>query len=500
MKPKKAYLHLSIKGNLILDNMTTKQSKTTPSLFEAIFPILSLIIMLSASVYIYGDDSSYGGNQIALIICAGIASIIGIKNGYSWKEIEAGIVKGISTAMGAILILLAVGAMIGTWIMSGLVPAMIYYGLNILSPSIFYFAACIICALSALSIGSSWTVAGTLGAALMGIAAGLGLSPEVTAGAVISGAYFGDKMSPLSDTTNLAPAVAGTDLFTHINHMIWTTGPSLVIALIIFLFMGINSAEVQDVAGLEIIQNTINDNFNISLFSFVPLIIVFILAFKKMPAFPTVLVGGLIGGMFAIILQPEVVANFVGETDLPNYLIKISGVWTALHSGYAIDSGVPVVDELLSRGGMSSMLNTIWLVITALTFGAVLETTKLLNTIVKVLLSFAKSTSSLIITTITTCIGINIVTADQYIAIVIPGRMFKTEFKKRKLAPKNLSRTLEDSATMTSPLVPWNTCGAFMSASLGIATFSYLPFCFFNLINPVIAIIYALFNFKIEKI
>ena len=480
--------------------MTAQRSKTTPSLFEAIFPILALIFMLSLSVYIYGDNSSYGGNQIALIICAGIASIIGIKNGYTWKEIESGIIKGISTAMGAVLILLAVGAMIGTWIMSGLVPAMIYYGLNILSPSIFYFAACIICALSALSIGSSWTVAGTLGAALMGIATGLGLSPEVTAGAVISGAYFGDKMSPLSDTTNLAPAVAGTDLFTHINHMIWTTGPSLVIALIIFLFMGINSAEAQDVAGLEIIQNTINENFNISLFSFIPLLVVFILAFKKMPAFPTVLVGGLIGGVFAIILQPEVVGNFVGETDLPNYLINISGVWTALHSGFTINSGIPVVDDLLSRGGMSSMLNTIWLVISALTFGAVLETTKLLDTLVKVLLSFAKSTSSLIITTIGTCIGINIVTADQYIAIVIPGRMFKTEFKKRKLAPKNLSRTLEDSATMTSPLVPWNTCGAFMSASLGIATFSYLPFCFFNLINPVIAIIYALFNFKIEKI
>ena len=480
--------------------MTAQRSKTTPSLFEAIFPILALIFMLSLSVYIYGDNSSYGGNQIALIICAGIASIIGIKNGYTWKEIESGIIKGISTAMGAVLILLAVGAMIGTWIMSGLVPAMIYYGLNILSPSIFYFAACIICALSALSIGSSWTVAGTLGAALMGIATGLGLSPEVTAGAVISGAYFGDKMSPLSDTTNLAPAVAGTDLFTHINHMIWTTGPSLVIALIIFLFMGVNSAEVQDVAGLEIIQNTINDNFNISLFSFIPLIIVFILAFKKMPAFPTVLVGGLIGGVFAIILQPEVVSNFVGETDLPIYLIKISGVWTALHSGFTIDSGVPVVDDLLSRGGMSSMLNTIWLVISALTFGAVLETTKLLNTLVKVLLSFAKSTASLIITTIGTCIGINIVTADQYIAIVIPGRMFKTEFKKRKLAPKNLSRTLEDSATMTSPLVPWNTCGAFMSASLGIATFSYLPFCFFNIVNPIIAIIYALCNFKIEKV
>ena len=483
-----------------LDKMPPKIIKRTPSLFEALLPILCLIVMLSTSVFIYGDNSSYGGNQIALIVCAGIASIIGIKNGYTWKEIESGIVKGISTAMGAILILLAVGAMIGTWIMSGLVPAMIYYGLNILSPSIFYFAACIICALSALSIGSSWTVAGTLGAALMGIAVGLGLSPEVTAGAVISGAYFGDKMSPLSDTTNLAPAVAGTDLFTHINHMIWTTGPSLLIALCIFLFMGFNAADVQNLGGLDLIQNTIKDNFNISVLSFVPLVIVFVMAFKKMPAFPTVLIGGLVGGVFAVILQPEVVRDFVGETDLPRHLISLSGVWTALHSGFSIESGVDIVDDLLSRGGMSSMLNTVWLVITALTFGAVLETTKLLNTLVKVILSFAKSTSSLIITTIGTCIGINIVTADQYMAIVLPGRMFKAEFKRRKLAPKNLSRSLEDSATMTSPLVPWNTCGAFMSASLGIATFSYLPFCFFNLINPLVAISYALFNFKVEKI
>ena len=264
--------------------------------------------------------------------------------------------------------------------------------------------------------------------------------------------------------------------------------------------MGFNAVDTQNLEGLDLIQSTIVNNFNISILSFVPLITVFIMAFKKMPAFPTVLIGALLGGIFAIAFQPNIVTNFVGNTNLPNYLISVSGVWTALHSGFSIESGVEVVDDLLSRGGMSSMLNTIWLVISALTFGAVLETTKLLNTLVKILLSFAKSTSSLIITTIGTCIGINIVTADQYMAIVLPGRMFKAEFKRRKLAPKNLSRTLEDSATMTSPLVPWNTCGAFMSASLGIATFSYLPFCFFNLINPFIAIFYALFNVKIEKI
>ncbi|MBT6130564.1 MAG: Na+/H+ antiporter NhaC, partial [Candidatus Marinimicrobia bacterium] len=369
-----------------------------------------------------------------------------------------------------------------------------------LSPSIFYFAACLICAVSALSIGSSWTVAGTLGVALMGIAAGLGLSPAVTAGAVISGAYFGDKMSPLSDTTNLAPSVAGTDLFTHIRHMIWTTGPSLVIALILFLIMGFQGSITEDVGGLSLIQDTIEKTFNISLLSFIPLLTVFILAFKKMPAFPTVMIGALLGGIFAVILQPQVVANYANRPDLSSGLTMLSGVWTALHSGFALESGVTVVDELLTRGGMISMLNTIWLVICALTYGAVLETTGLLNKVVESLLSFVNSTGSLIVTTIATCIGINIITADQYIAIVLPGRMFRAEFARRNLAPKNLSRTLEDAGTITSPLVPWNTCGAYMSASLGVATFAYLPFCFFNLINPVVAIIYGLFNIKIEKL
>lgn len=478
--------------------MNTKHK--SPSIIDALIPIVLLILMLSMSVYLYGDDSSYGANQIALILCASIAALIGMKNGYAWKEMESGIIKGISMGMGAILILLAVGALIGTWIMSGTVPAMIYYGLKILSPSIFYFAACIICALSAISIGSSWTVAGTLGVALIGIALGLGLSPEITAGAIISGAYFGDKMSPLSDTTNLAPAIAGTDLFTHIRHMIWTTGPSLIIALILFLILGFQPTSEGDTAGLAIIQDTIINSFNISMLSFIPLVIVFVLAYKKVPAFPTVLIGALLGGIFAVFLQPQVVSNFVNDPQLSKSLTMLSGVWTALHSGFSFNSGVEVVDALLTRGGMSSMLNTIWLVICALTFGAVLETTGLLNIIVKSLLTFAKSTSSLIITTIATCIGVNIITADQYISIVIPGRMYKTEFARRKLAPKNLSRTLEDAGTITSPLIPWNTCGAYMSASLGIATFAYLPFCFFNLANPIVAIIYGLLNIKIEKI
>ena len=477
----------------------TNQTKS-PTIVDALIPIVFLILMLALSVYLYGDNSSYGANQIALIFSACVAAIIGIKNGYNWKEIENGIVKGISMGMGAILILLAVGALIGTWIMSGTVPAMIYYGLNILSPSIFYFAACVICALTALSIGSSWTVAGTLGVALIGISAGLGLSSEITAGAIISGSYFGDKMSPLSDTTNLAPAVAGTDLFTHIRHMLWTTGPSLLIALLLFLIIGFRGTASGEAEGFAIIQDTMLDTFKISVISFIPLLVVFMLAFKKMPAFPTILIGALLGGIFAVILQPHIITSFVNRPELSHGLTMISGVWTALHSGFSLNSGVPVVDDLLTRGGMVSMLNTIWLVICALTYGAVLETTGLLNKVVTSLLAFSKSTSSLIVTTIATCIGVNIITADQYISIVLPGRMYRTEFARRNLAPKNLSRTLEDAGTITSPLVPWNTCGAYMSASLGVATFAYLPFCFFNLANPIVAVIYALFNFKIEKL
>ena len=471
----------------------------TPTLIDAIIPIIVLIIMLSVSVYLYGDNSSYGANQIALILSASIGAIIAIKNGYSWKEVESGIVKGIGMGMRAILILLAVGALIGTLIMSGTVPAMIFYGLDILSPSFFYFTACIICAISSISIGSAWTVAGTLGVALMGIATGLGLSPSVTAGAIISGAYFGDKMSPLSDTTNLAPAIAGTDLFSHIRHMVWTTGPSLLIALIIFLIMGLTSNAEGNAEGLQLIQLTLNKTFNISIISFIPIIVIFVLAYKKMPAFPTILIGALLAGLFSILLQPEVVSNFVNQPGLSSGLTMISGVWTALHSGFVLESGVTVVDDLLTRGGMASMLNTIWLVVCALTFGAVLETAQLLHKIVEKVLIFANSTGSLIVTTIATCIGINIIAADQYIAIVLPGRMYRAEFKRRKLAARNLSRALEDSGTITSPLIPWNTCGAYMSASLGIATFSYVPYCFFNLVNPVIAIIYALAKVKIIK-
>jgi len=467
---------------------------------DALIPVVSLILMLGLSVYLFGSDSSSGPNQIVLITGAAIASIIALKNGLTWAGILEAIVDGISTAMGAILILLSVGALIGTWLMSGTVPSLIYYGLELLSPGWFYAAACLICAITALSIGSSWTVAGTLGVALIGIAGGLGLNPAIAAGAIISGAYFGDKMSPLSDTTNLAPAVVGTDLFTHIRHMAWTTGPSFIIALSLYALLGIGAGADADIVTLDALKATLNENFQVSLITLLPLAAVFYLAYKKVPPIPTILFGALLGGLLAVAMQPQVVIDFANSPELSPGLAMIKGVWIAFADGYSSTTGVADVDDLLSRGGMSSMLNTIWLVICALSFGAVLEHAGILKRLVQSALEAAKSTGSLIMTVVLSCIGINIIAADQYIAIVLPGKMYKLEFERRGLDARNLSRVIEDSGTLTSPLVPWNTCGAFMAGTLGVATLTYLPFAFLNLINPLISIIYGFTGFTIKSV
>lgn len=470
-----------------------------PSLIDALIPIAALVVMLATSVYLFGDVSSSGPNQIVLTLGAAIASIIGVKNGYVWGDLQRAIVAGISTAMVAILILLAVGALIGTWLMAGTVPSLVYYGLEILSPQWFFAATCIICAISALATGSSWTVAGTLGVALIGVSMGLGLSPAIAAGAIISGAYFGDKMSPLSDTTNLAPAVVDTDIFTHIRHMAWTTGPSFVIALIIFSAIGLGVDASADASSLDQLMVTLNANFNISFVALLPLAVVFYFAYKKVPPLPTILFGALLGGVLAVFLQPDSVLRFADSPDLASGLAKLKGVWMAMYGGYVSTTGVEAVDDLLSRGGMISMLNTIWLIVTALAFGAVLEHTGMLRRLIDAALKRAKSTGSLVATVVFSCIGINVVAADQYIAIVLPGKMYRAEFKKRKLHQKNLSRVIEDSGTLTSPLVPWNTCGAYMASTLGVATLAYLPFVFFNLINPLISMIYGFTGFTMVR-
>lgn len=478
--------------------MTTPRA---PSLIHVLIPIGALILMLSLSVYLFSDSSSSGPNQIVLTLGAAIAAIVGIRLGHKWIDLQKAIVAGISTAMIAILILLSVGGLIGTWLMAGTVPSLIFYGLELLNPQWFFAATCLICAIAALATGSSWTVAGTLGVALIGVSMGLGLSPAIAAGAIVSGAYFGDKMSPLSDTTNLAPAVVNTDIFTHIKHMAWTTGPSFTFALILFAMIGLGADSSADASSLDALKATLDESFNISIIALLPLVVVLYMAYKKIPPLPTILFGALLGGVLAVFLQPEGVLRMAGSPDdMSSPMAMAKGVWLALGSGYVSTTGVPAVDDLLTRGGMESMLVTIWLILSALSFGAVLEHTGMLERLIAGALRRAKSTGSLITTVVLSCIGINIVAADQYIAIVLPGKMYRVEFEKRGLDPRNLSRVIEDSGTLTSPLVPWNTCGAYMAATLGVGTLAYLPFAFFNLINPLVSIAYGFTGFTMVRL
>ena len=481
--------------------MSEPQSLRQPSMLDALIPIFVLICLLIAAVSFFGDSSSSGPNQIALLLATGVAAIIGIKNGYTWHSMEKAIIHGISISLGAVLILLAVGSLIGTWLLSGTVPTMVYYGLKIIDPSWFYAAACLVCGIVAMSIGSSWTTAATVGVAFIGIAGGFELSTSVTAGAVISGAYFGDKLSPLSETTNLAPAVAGSELFAHIRYMLWTTIPSITIALILFLLIGFDhsSTEVGNTDSIVSLTNTLESTYNISALNLIPLLILLVLAYKKMPAFPAVAIGAIIGAIWALIFQQELISTMAQE-GIESTRATIMVVWTAFFDGVVVETGNSEIDQLLSRGGMSGMLNTIWLVVTALSFGAILEHLGMLRKFVETILATAKSTGSLIASTVATCIGTNLITADQYMAIVMPGRMYKEEYEKRGLDPVVLSRTLEDSGTITSPLIPWNTCGAFMFGALALTSYDYIFYCFFNLINPILAVTYAYMGFKIKKL
>lgn len=481
--------------------MSETQSIRQPSMLDSLIPIFVLIFLLVAAVTLFGDGSSSGPNQIALLLATGVAAIIGLKNGHTWHAMEKAIVHGISISLGAILILLAVGSLIGTWLLSGTVPTMVYYGLKIIDPSWFYAAACIVCGIVAMSIGSSWTTAATVGVAFIGISGGFELSASVTAGAVISGAYFGDKLSPLSETTNLAPAVAGSELFEHIRYMLWTTIPSITIALILFLIIGFDhsSAEVGNTDSILSLTSTLENTYNITVLNLIPLLILLVLAYKKMPALPAVAIGAIIGAIWAVVFQQDLILTMVKDgVESTQAIVMV--VWTAFFDGVVVETGNLEIDELLSRGGMSGMLNTIWLVISALSFGAMLEHLGMLKKFVESILAAAKSTGSLIASTAATCIGTNLITADQYMAIVMPGRMYKEEYEKRSLHPVLLSRTLEDSGTITSPLIPWNTCGAFMFGALALTSYDYIFYCFFNLINPILAVVYGYMGFKIKKL
>lgn len=475
-------------------------AQKVPSLTESLIPVLVLIGLLASSVYLFADDSSYGPNQIALILSGMVAAIIGIRNGWTWKELQEGMVHGVSLSMGALFILLVVGSLIGTWILAGIVPTMIYYGLQILTPKVFFAASLVICAVTALATGSSWTTVSTIGIALIGVAAALGLSMPMTAGAIISGSYFGDKLSPLSDTTNLAPAMAGTELFIHIKHMLWTTIPSFVISLVLFAILGMNVEATTTPEALDTMVATLKSEFNIGPHLLLVPVAIFYMIGKKVPAFPALLIGSLLGGITAMVFQQEALLKYVNDPELATFPALIKGFWSAMFTEFKLNSGNQALDDLLSRGGMASMLNTCWLIICAMMFGAIMERTGKLRRIAQAILSRVESTGSLIAATIGTAIGTNVIASDQYIAIVLPGRMFREEYEERGLHPKNLSRALEDAGTLTSPMIPWNTCGAFMAGTLGVATFAYLPFCFVNILNPIISVIYGYTGFTIEKL
>ncbi|MFP4488232.1 MAG: Na+/H+ antiporter NhaC [Bacteroidales bacterium] len=476
----------------------TKETRE-PRLIEALIPIMLLIILLTLNVRFFGDDTLSGANQIALILSAAVAGLIAVRLGHKWKSVRKSIVDSIGSAMPSILILFLIGSLAGTWMISGVVPMLIYYGLKILNPTIFLVASVIICAIVSLSTGSSWSTVATIGIALLGIGTTLGFNKGLVAGAILSGAYFGDKMSPLSDTTNLAPAMAGTDLFTHIRYMILTTGPSILITLIIFLVIGFTGKLESNATDIETVMTSIDNKFDVNpILLIVPVFLIFIII-KKVPPLPALIAGTLAGAVFAVIMQPDVVREVAG---IEGSYVKQSyiAVMRTMFGSVAVTTDNSSVNELLSTGGMAGMLNTIWLIITAMVFGGVMESAGMLLKITGYIMRVVHNAGSLVAATAGTCLFFNVTASDQYLAIVVPGRMFSKIYRDMDLKPEVLSRTLEDSGTVTSVLIPWNTCGATQAGVLGVSTFTYAPYCFFNIISPFMSIFMAAFNIKIRRI
>ncbi len=460
--------------------MATKREKRDPYIWEALISILGLIFFISLAILRYEADP-----HVPILLGVFVAAVVGLRAGFSWKEIETGMLDGITNSLQAIIILAIIGILIGVWILSGVVPTLLYYGLKILHPSIFLPATLIICSITSLATGTSWGTAGTIGIALIGIGGGLGFPLPVVAGAVLSGAYFGDKMSPLSDTTNMAPAMVGTDLYTHIKHMSYTTGVSygitLVIEIILSFFYGGGQANLEKV---NQIMTGIDAQFSINPLLLIPPVIIIVLAFRKIPAVPGIVIGIVTAGILGVIFQ--------GNT--------FGSLLSAAYGGYASSSGVEAVDNLLTKGGFESMMYTVSLVICAMMFGGIMEKTNQVRVVVNVILKKAQSTGSLITATVLTAIGANLILCEQYMAIVMTSKMYAQAYKDRGLHPKNLSRAVEDSATVTANLVPWNSGGAYMAATLGVATIAYLPFTFFCWISPIVSILYGWFNITIAPL
>ena len=468
------------------------------NIWEALIPVFALVIMLAYNVYVFGDDAISGSNQFILLLGGAVAAIVGFFNKVSYKQMLAEVAENVKSTTGALLILLMVGALAGTWLISGIIPAMIYYGLQILNPTIFLAACVIICAIISIATGSSWTTAATVGIALIGIGEALGISLGMTAGAVLSGAYFGDKMSPLSDTTNLAPAMAGGELFDHIKYMTITTIPTISVTLIAFIIMGF-MIDSSGTADTEAILASIDATFTINGWLFlVPLVVIFLIT-RKTPPLAALLVGTLLGAVFALLFQPGIVAGITGVTEL-TFEAGYKGILKAITTKTTIASDNEVLSELFTAKGMAGMLGTIWLIVCAMVFGGVMDGIGALSRITKALLGMAKTTFGLFASTVGSCLALNVTASDQYLAIVVPGKMFAKAYKDRGLAPENLSRTLEDSGTVTSVLIPWNTCGAYHSGVLGVSVAEYFIYAIFNWLSPMMTLLFAALQIKIKQL
>jgi len=478
--------------------MAKDQTAKPISLRASLIPVVLLVGLLAYNVFVFGDDALSGSNQFILLIGGAIAAIVGFFHHIPYEKMLSEVADNVKSTTGALLILLMVGALSGTWLISGIIPAMIYYGLQILNPTIFLAACVIICAIISIATGSSWTTSATVGIALIGIGNALGIPVGMTAGAVLSGAYFGDKMSPLSDTTNLAPAMAGGDLFTHIRYMLYTTVPTLVVTLIVFVILGL-TLKTSGEADTDSILKSIDASFNISGWLFLVPLGVILMILKKTPPLMALLIGTLLGGVFALIFQPTVVAGLSGATNL-TFENGYKGIINAITINTQIATDNAALNDLFAAKGMSGMLGTIWLIMCAMVFGGIMDGIGALSKISQSLLQIAQTTFGLFASTVASCLALNVTASDQYLAIVIPGKMFSKAYKDRGLAPENLSRTLEDSGTVTSVLIPWNTCGAYHSSVLGVSVGEYFVYAIFNWLSPFMTLLFAAFKIKIAQL
>lgn len=480
------------------DQINAVEENKELNLIEALIPVVVLVALLAINVFIFGDDALSGSNQFILLIGGSVAAIVGYFNKVSYKKMLEEVGSNVKSTTSALLILLMVGALSGTWMASGIIPAMIYYGLDILHPSYFLAACVVICAIISIATGSSWTTSATVGIALVGIANALDISAGMTAGAVLSGAYFGDKMSPLSDTTNLAPAMAGSELFAHIRYMALTTVPTITVTLIVFITIGL----FQDVSGeadTATIQSAIKESFNINGWLFLVPLAVIALIVRKTPPLLALLIGTLLGALFALIFQPDIIATMGGSESL-SFDSAYKGVMNSITVSTSVETTNELLNGLFSSGGMEGMLGTIWLIMCAMVFGGIMDGIGALQRITKTLLEMATTTFGLFASTVASCIGLNATASDQYLALVVPGKMFAKAYKDRGLAPENLSRTLEDSGTVTSVLIPYNTCGAYHSGVLGVGVGEYALYAIFNYLSPFMTLLFAAFQIKIKKL